>query len=253
MKSVDTQICLPPGLLSGQTVREILHLAFDDFRWFTPARYGMAFLDQIVLPGEVGRNDVMGFYRERRGVIVAALTDRDFISIFPDKGSPYPYIGKIHWYTVATSARKAEWREAHARQVKQLMLLLKSPIASAALDMDFEAKTRRWVPREIGSEQIITVRDYSEGLAGLYWRNFFGPPFVELFGDRLNALPQDCVRDLGDGIVLVEPYALPSDAETDAGRAREQELIAQLGSDCFYDHVHHVMPARRPKVPPPPG
>ena len=101
--------------------------------------------------------------------------------------------------------------------------------------------------------QVITVRDYSEGLAGLFWRNFFGPPFVKLFGERLQSLPETCREDLGDGIVLVEPYPKPMDAETQAGKAREQELISLLGPECFYDHERHTLPTRRPELvfPPP--
>ncbi len=90
------------------------------------------------------------------------------------------------------------------------------------------------------------MRDYSEGLAGLFWRNFYGPPFVRMFGERLDALPAECRKPLGEDIVLVQPYALPTEAGTEAGRARERELISLLGPECFYDHEHHTLPTRRP-------
>jgi hypothetical protein len=102
------------------------------------------------------------------------------------------------------------------------------------------------VPQEIGQRLDFTVRNYSEGLAGLFWRNFFGPPFVRLFGERLASLPEDCSQSLGEELVLVQPYALPSDAGTEQGEARERALIAHLSPECFYDHEHHTPPTRLP-------
>ena len=96
--------------------------------------------------------------------------------------------------------------------------------------------------------EIFTVRDYSEGLPGLLWRNFFGPPFVQMFGERLASLPGESKQELGGGIVLVQPYELPSQADTPEATAREHELITQLGPDCFYDHERHLKPARVPDL-----
>jgi hypothetical protein len=100
----------------------------------------------------------------------------------------------------------------------------------------------------VGEIETFTVRDPSEGLAGLFWRNFYGPPFTRLFGERLASLPADIRQDLEGGITLVQPYALPSEAGTPEGDARERELIAQLGPECFYDHARHLKPTRLPEL-----
>ncbi|WNG52074.1 hypothetical protein F0U60_54190 [Archangium minus] len=126
------------------------------------------------------------------------------------------------------------------------MRLVQSPLAQTGLEEDLERKTRRWVRAEVGERRVITVRDYSEGLAGLVWRNFFGPPFLRMFGERLDALPSDCLQRLGEDLVLVQPYPLPTEAGTEAGIARERELISLLGPECFYDHSLHTLPTRRP-------
>ncbi|HYO58659.1 hypothetical protein [Archangium sp.] len=126
------------------------------------------------------------------------------------------------------------------------MRLVQSPLAWCALKNDFERKTQRRVPEDIGLRLTFTLRDYSEGLAGLFWRNFYGPPFIRMFGQRLDALPAECREPLGEDIVLVQPYELPTEADTEAGRARERELISLLGPECFYDHEHHTLPTRRP-------
>jgi hypothetical protein len=133
------------------------------------------------------------------------------------------------------------------------MSLMGSPLAQSAPEDDLSRKTERWVPLPggLGQEQVLNVRGYSEGLAGLYWRNFFGAPFLRLFGDRLDTLPPECRQELSDELVLVQPYELPTQAGTPEGDARERQLISLLGPECFYDHQRHVKPARRPELGPP--
>ncbi|MFY0522688.1 hypothetical protein ACN28I_05610 [Archangium gephyra] len=126
------------------------------------------------------------------------------------------------------------------------MRLVQSPLAWCALKNDIKRKTQRLVPEGIGSRLTFNLRDYSEGLPGLVWRNFYGPPFVRMFGERLDALPAECRQKLGEELVLVQPYELPTEAGTGSGMARERELISLLGPECFYDHEHHTLPTRRP-------
>ncbi|WNG43638.1 hypothetical protein F0U60_05660 [Archangium minus] len=134
------------------------------------------------------------------------------------------------------------------------MRLVRSPLALAGLDAELHARQWRLVHKNIPaqgkpftySEEVSTVRDYSEGLPGLVWRNFYGPPFVRMFGERLDSLPPGCSQPLGEELVLVQPYELPTEAGTETGIARERELISLLGPECFYDHAHHTLPTRRP-------
>jgi hypothetical protein len=128
-----------------------------------------------------------------------------------------------------------------------------SPMAIAALEEDTDRKIHRLVPNAdgFGSTQVFTVRDYSQGLAGVFWRNFYGPLFVRMFGERLASLRREFKQDLGDGIVLVQPYELPTQAGTPEGMARERQIIAHLGPECFYDHEHHLQPTRVPDLPAP--
>jgi hypothetical protein len=256
IKCFDTQLGLPPGRLSSAVVGEFLSLILREFRWFEPRRYGYASFEYAIDPSRLDFGELIAYYEEHGHLYVAARTDRDFVSIHPAwKKDVPPYIGMIAWMTSASSASKASWRAAHAQQVAELMRLVQSPLALSGLDTDLDSK-QWWLepkstPREDGteftySERQFTVRDYSEGLPGLVWRNFYGPPFVRMFGERLDALPPECRQPLGEDIVLVQPYALPTEAGTEAGIARERELISLLGPECFYDHAHHTLPTRRP-------
>ncbi|KFA92835.1 hypothetical protein [Archangium violaceum] len=67
-----------------------------------------------------------------------------------------------------------------------------------------------------------------------------------MFGERLDTLPAGSRQSLGEDIVLVQPYELPTEAGTEAGMARERELISLLGPECFYDHERRTLPTRRP-------
>ncbi len=246
-RPIRTELCLPPTLPPTRVVEELLRLIFTRYRWFTPMRYGaFASWNERIDPEHVDFNALIAVYEEHQSLCVAARTDSDFICIFPARADSPPYIGNIIWETSAKGASKPKWRSAHIEQVAELMRLVHSPLAIATDREDHERKTKRLVHDGISMVETFTVRDYSEGLAGLFWRNFFGPPFVRLFGERLASLPADSRTTLGEELVLVQPYELPGEAGTEAGQARERDLIAQLGPECFYDHAHHTPPTRRP-------
>jgi len=255
VKYLELQIRLPPRRTSVESVREVLELILHKYRWFEPRRFGSASLANVMDPAGVEFTPLVAHYEECNSLCVAAKTDRDFIWFSPIlPGSP-PYTGSISWMTSASAAAKASWRKALVPQVAELMRLVQSPLAMAGLETDLHGKQRRLVhkstPQEDGkeftySQEEFTVRDYSQGLPGLVWRNFYGPAFVRMFGERLDALPPECRQSLGEDIVLVQPYALPTEAGTEAGLARERELISLLGPECFYDHAHHTLPTRRP-------
>jgi hypothetical protein len=256
IKHLEFDISLPPVRPTGEVVSEFLKLILRGYRWFEPRRYGSAALDKELDPAHLDLAPLVAHYEEHGSLCVAARTDRDFIWFSPILWhSPHRCAGSISWMTSATSASKASWRQALAPQVAELMRLVQSPLALAGLDTDLHGKQRRLVhksmPTDEGkdftwSEEEFTVRDYSEGLPGLVWRNFYGPPFVRMFGPRLEALPPECRQQPGGDIVLVQPYELPTAAGTEAGLAREREFISLLGPECFYDHEHRTLPTRRP-------
>jgi hypothetical protein len=254
MRYLKTKIHLPPVIPSAALVCRLLRLIFEEYRWFRPMRYGQADLDGKLDPERIDYDALGAFYVESRELFVAARTDRDFIMISPLLPvSEYPHTGVISWSTSVKEADKPRWRGAHLRQVQEIMSLVGSPLAYAGLADDVFRKTRRIVPSPDGFGQVeqITVRDYSEGLAGLYWRNFLGAPFLQLFGDRLATLPAECRQELSDELVLVQPYELPTQAGTPEGDARERQLISLLGPECFYDHERQVKPTRRAELGPP--
>ncbi|HEX8700668.1 MAG TPA: hypothetical protein VF815_17590 [Myxococcaceae bacterium] len=249
MKSLTTRLGLPPSGLPGATVRELLQLVLGKFRWFRPERYGFAALDSPVDPEHVDYDRLVAAYEDLKALTVAGRTDKEFLLLVGTKEPDSSYSGALTWVTSASMASKDSWRARHLREVAEIMRLVNAPLGISALDEDIEAKTQRWVRDDVGEVLTFTVRDYSEGLAGLFWRNFFGPPFTRMFGERLSSLPAPSKQDLGDGIILVQPYELPTQAGTPEGVAAERQLISQLGPECFYDHERHLKPTRRPELP----
>ena len=247
VRYLSTEIWLPPGPPPGAVIKEFLQLIFGKHRWFAPMRYSrFPSWDEKIEPDHIDYDALIALYEKHHSLCVSARTEKDYICIFPGRAESPPYSGWISWSTSVKSASKPSWRAAHAEQVAELMQLLRSPLATAELAEDHERKTKRLVPHGIGLLETFTVKDYSEGLPGLFWRNFFGPPFVRLFGERLASLPEDCRKPLGDELVLVQPYELPTEAGTEYGNVRERTLIEHLGPECFYDHEHHTPPTRRP-------
>ncbi len=249
-RSLTTRISLPPGIPPGALVREFLRSVFEEHRWFRPTRFGRAFIDKPLDPECIDYDALTTYYERYQNVTVAARTDRDYLLIFPAKDTDRIHTGGITWVTSVKESSRREWRAAHHTQLLEMMQLFGSPLAQSGEDSDLERKKERIVPSPdgIGSIQESTVRDYSEGLAGLFWRNFFGPPFVQMFGERLASLPAEFKQELGGGIVMVQPYELPTQAGTPEGDALERRLISHLGPECFYDHERHLKPTRVPQL-----
>jgi hypothetical protein len=253
VQCLTTDIWLPPGTLKRTTVETFFRKVFEEYRWFRPLRFGGGSLDKRLDSALIDYNALIDHYERHQSITVAARTDRDFIFLYCAQSAARPYIGSISWDTAAKEAAKPAWRQAHQRQIVELMRLLDAPLAVTALAADLERKTRRLVPNPdgFGSTQESTIRGYGEGLAGLFWRNFFGAPFVQMFGERLDTLPGEFKQDLGDGTVLVQPYELPTQTGTPEGVARERQIITHLGPECFYDHERHLKPTRLPDLPAP--
>lgn len=255
MKHFTTEVRLPPGILSETAVHKFLQLVLEEYRWFRPMRYGYASLRKQIDPESIDYHALLAYYDDLKSIMVAARTDRDFLMVSSAKSDSPSYVGFISWDTSVKEAEKPRWRAAHLRQIAEVMQLVNSPLAQAGTKEDFDCKNWRLVPNPdgFGQREVYTVRDYSEGLAGVFWRNFFGPPFVRMFGERLKDLPAGCTREeLPGGIVLVQPYEDPLLAGTEEGIACERALIEHLGPECFYDHESHIKPTRLPELPPPP-
>jgi hypothetical protein len=227
----------------------VLHLTLVEFRWFKPVRYGDADMEYRISEGPLELKPVIDLYEERKGrhLFVGARTDRDFLSLSAAlPPCQYPYTGAIAWTTSLTDTARPAWRQRHLQQVATFMRLVRSPLAIALTEDDWARKYRYELQQDVGSSREITVRDYSEGLAGLAWRTFLGPPFVRLFGSRLESLPPECVHRLGEELVVIQPYEFPSQAGFPEAGTRERELMELLGPECFYDHTRRQLPSRRP-------
>ncbi len=231
-------------------MRELVELMFNEYRWFRPVHFGRALMVGSLDAADQDYSALLTYFEEFQNITITAHTDRDYVMVFPAKNAAPPFAGKLIWGTSITEAKEPGWRGAHLHQVAEVMKLLDSPLAQTAMAEDRDRKTLRLIPSPdgFGSIETSTVQDPSEGLAGLYWRNFFGPPFVRMFGDRLQSLPPDTHQELGGGRVLVQPYALPTQAMTPEGDAAEQRLITVLGPECFYDHPRHRKPTRLPEL-----
>jgi hypothetical protein len=255
MQYFTTKISLLPNEPPRPVVRELLRVIFEQYRWFRPIGYGYASVREKIDPEHIDYDALLAYYDEKRTIMVASRAERDFIIIAPARKDASPYGGYISWDTSPKAAAKSQWQTAHLRQITEIMQLVNSPLVQAVTNEDFDRKKWRLVPNPdgFGQREVYTVRDYSEGLTGVFWRNFFGPPFVRMFGERLKDLPAGCSKEeLPGGIVLVQAYEDPSLAGTEEGIARERALIEHLGSECFYDHERHIKPTRLPELPPPP-
>jgi hypothetical protein len=214
-------------------------------------------VDNSIETGEV--EPMVRFYEEKKMLLVNARKAAKAEWLFlPDRRGERLAIGSVSVFWRIGKRLSEGDDKRHLDLCTKLAKRLQSPYVKACEEGDLQQKTRRIVVRDASllapnappgtmvKQEVPKVRRYREGLDALFWRNFFGPEYVEMFGEILRSLPREVARDLGEGYWLVQPYREPSEAFTDEGRAREQETIAHLGSECFYDDVRERAPVRVP-------
>lgn len=251
--SILTNVHLPPGVPSTATVRDLLRFAFEECRWFQPAPDGLFEEDEDLDHGRISYSARIAHYDEVHSLCITDQKEQQYLMISTSSRTDFPFVGRITWCVSVDDPSTSGWLDTHLRQVLEVMRRVGSYLAQSGVYEDAQRKKQRFIslPDGFGTEQTSTLRDPSEGLTGLYWRNIFGPPFVRMFGDRLLFLPPSTVEDLGDGLVMVQPYELPTQAMTPEGDAAEERLITVLGPECFYDHARHRKPTRVPELTPP--
>jgi len=71
-------------------------------------------------------------------------------------------------------------------------------------------------------------------LKGLFWANFFGPEYVEMFGrDKLLSAPWHRSEELSDGGLLLFISESPFDAAKPDYQSLKMKLYSHLGDDAF--------------------
>ncbi len=249
MKYLTTRLYSVPEAVQRPRLQQLLRTLLEEYRWVEPVRYGSSAMRERLDSGRIDYEALTRFYERYQGLCIGSSTDQDYIWIFsPDPDNARFQGGSIVWGTSPSQVGSPTLRASHLEQVARVMHATGAPLAISSLEEDQERKCWRLVPAPDGVGSILTstVRVPGEGLAGLFWRNFFGPPFTRLFGERLLSLPPGTCHDLGGDLVLVQPYELPTQAMTPEADATEARLITVLGPECFYDPQRHQKPTRVP-------
>src|SRR3989475_3674405 len=95
-------------------------------------------------------------------------------------------------------------------------------------------ETVRWVESPLGKMSLGTA--LRRALPDIYWANFFGPEYVEMFGsDRVNSAPIHSVESLSDGGALLVLSPSPLDFLKDPGEFERLRLNLKqhLGEEAF--------------------
>lgn len=245
MKQIMTEIRLPPGPLKEELVAELMDLLLREFAWVIPRRYGR--LDTDLSCGALERSLplLIQFLNEEGAIAVKGKGGE--LDVVPDQRAERTGIGYLAWFTDARHAVDEAWCERHIVQCSAVARLVESPLGYTCLSED-QSRNNRPIQKAGFTEQVPRIRGYDEGLLGLYWRNFFGPPFTDLMREKLKSLPKDVARDLGEDYWFLEVEPDPVAAMSDEGRRRESELIAHLGPDLFYDMAAERLPTTRPTI-----
>ena len=113
--------------------------------------------------------------------------------------------------------------------------------ANARLVEEFKAKNT--VDDETGTRALGVKLDVS--LPGLYWLNYFGAEYVELWGrETLMSVPAHSVESIGDGFLVVLA-ASPMSWNAAEYRELEQKTLDRIGRQYFFqrdDQARSLVP-----------
>lgn len=170
------------------------------------------------------------------------------IHLNPSKGDPPHSLHlAVHEKYFEDGNRVAKFLEVS----EELYSLLGSVQGDIGHRKDRKTKTVVEVPLKFGNREVTATKyvpaNPTIGLSGIYWANFFGPPFVQFFSEtKLEAAPCYKKKRLTDGGYLFLTSASPLDyARTEIKKA-EQALLHYLGKESFLDSSY---PERVPKSP----
>jgi hypothetical protein len=79
------------------------------------------------------------------------------------------------------------------------------------------------------------TKELAHGLPTMYWRNYFGKPYVDMFGlHRLRALPVHSVVERGGAVIIQLTESPPSEDSWPEFEAARDRAIDSLGSEAFW-------------------
>ncbi len=246
MPTIETKFHLPPGPVTPAAQRKLIDIFFGTSPIFVPVKYGS--IDGDTALDEVNPQKILTDFWEQRGrLVVTGKPASHFVVIMPNRQRESTWTGSISWCTPVKAVNKG-WCDRHVAKVAQVMKLLGSPLAYAGLETDLEAKCWQWIDDPMGGQRKEpTLSAPQEGIPGMFWRLFIGAPFTAQMS-ILNTIQSSQVMDLDNGLWMVSPYTDPQDAETESGKNAETELINQIGSDFFFDHITKNPPTQVPTL-----
>ena len=170
------------------------------------------------------------------------------IHLNPSKGDPPHSLHlAVHEKYFEDESRVAEFLEVS----EELYSLLRSVQGDIGHRQDRENKTVVEGPLKVGNREVMATKyipsNPTIGLSGIYWANFFGPPFVEFFSEtKIKSAPCYRKKRLIDGGYLLLTSKSPLDYTRAEARTFEQALFRYLGEESFLNSNY---PERVPKSP----
>jgi hypothetical protein len=118
---------------------------------------------------------------------------------------------------------------------KEMYNLVRPVYGSIHQIADSIKKATRFEPRY--NAEVVEAIDLRKCLPGVYWANFFGPEYVEMFGrEKMLSAPCWSVKELDDGGFLLLTSSSPLDPANPESRQAQQRLRRHLGEEAFtYD------------------
>ena len=221
------KINLPPIIYNSKLIEQFLKLSIVDYKFINPSKYGHinAKIKVSHSSFDVYKKELSKLYEEKKDLCLGQ--GKDYLIVYPQEKS---LVGNI--YFISSKFPKINFKD---EQIKTLMKLLNSPLSYSATEEMYYKFQLRDIKRKGYTEQIYTVRNYSEGLTNAFWRMWFGKEYINFFEkDELDKAPA-FYKNYSDGIYFIQLFETPYDWNTKDGIKITEEFKRAVGIDAFYD------------------
>jgi len=178
---------------------------------------------------DTSRQEFVDLLMEERSMI--AVRDRSPSQTILWSNSKSPRKASVFSHNISLKEQRSDWLETFISYSWTMFDLLRPPYAYVCCESDYRAKN------VIDNENLHAAVgiDLQKYLPGIYWANFFGPRYIDFFGeDQLLSAPAHDVQWIDDAGILLLLSDSPFDyAETEV-RKREDAVVDHLGRDAFF-------------------
>jgi len=178
---------------------------------------------------ETSREEFVQLVMEERSLV--AVRDAAPSQSILWSNSESPRRSSVFSHRFSHNEPREDWVDTFISYCWEMLRVLRPPYGHLCCESDYLEKN----VIDDEDRHAAVGNDLKKHLPGIYWANFFGPRYIEFFGeDHLLSAPAHEVRWMDEAGILLMLSDSPLDYAKPEVRRREDTIIEHLGRAAFF-------------------